>query len=214
MNLVNQPVRIARGECFLPHSDLNPGEKLILMVNAEQVQDGIDALAAAVMSQYFDEAPVVVPILRAAEWTAAQFRQRINPTLGWTFSPAKISSTDGQKRLPKLRVDWLPDPNLVAGRPVQIIDGVVDTGNTLNTAIKGLINQASQVGVIPPSRIAACALVLKEAAQKVDLPQLTAVAFLAGENDWVVGASDEELRGMDLNDRFAYGLPGIAHIQI
>lgn len=215
MSFINTPVQLSRRpERLAYHQDLQEGEQLVELATEGEVDHALGQMVDCLREYYPDEPPLCVVVYRAAEGTIERLRQ-INPTLFSDLSAMVIKTTDGTHRLSNPVVTGRPSPDRVSGRRVLVVDGVIDTGHTLRTTIDDISTQAEAVAdrFLPPTDIKACVAVLKERAQQFAVPELVACAMLADKDDWVVGVSNST-RGMDLDDRFAYELPGLYHIAV
>lgn len=200
-----------RPDHFGRHPDLKDGEQLIELATPTEVDEALGKMAEALKTYYREEPPVCVPVYRAAQGTMDRLR-RINPDFFGDVGAMAVSTTDGQGRRSEPRVTKLPASDQMANRHVLLVDGVLDSGNTLRVGIDAILAQSERSSVSPPRDVQACVAVEKVGAGKYEVPELIAVAMRARKDDWVVGISDGEQRGMDLSDRFAYGLPGVYHI--
>lgn len=215
MGFINTPVQLSRRpERLAYHQDLQEGECLIELATGPEVDHALGQMVHALREYYPDEPPLCVVVYRAAEGTIDRLR-RIDEVLFSDLSAMAIKTTEGTHRLPHPVVTKRPRPDRISGKRVLVVDGVIDTGDTLRTAIDDISTQADAVAdrLPPPTEIKACVAVLKKGAQRYDVPELISCAMMASKDDWVVGVSNSK-RGMDLDDRFAYELPGLYHIKL
>lgn len=215
MGFINTPVQLSRRpERLAYHRDLQEGEQLVELATGPEVDRALGQMVSCLREYYPDKPPLCIVVYRAAEGTIDRLL-KIDPSLFSDLSSMVVKTTDGTHRLPNPVVTKHPRPDRVSGRRVLVVDGVIDTGHTLRTAIDDISTQADAVvdRFPPPTEIKACVAVMKEGAQQFAVPELVGCAMLADKDNWVVGVSNST-RGMDLDDRFAYELPGLYHIQL
>ncbi len=213
--MINTPVQLARRPEQLGwHRDLQKGEQLVELASPSEVDRALGQMTEALRTYYHGEVPLCVVVYRAAEGTIDRLRRR-DQVLFSNLSAMAIKTTDGTRRLPEPVVTKRPRPERLSGRRVLVVDGVEDSGHTLRIVIDDIMAQATATAdrFPPPRDIKACVAVIKEGAQTYEVPELIACAMIADKDDWVVGISNSS-RGIDLEDRFAFNLLGLYHIQL
>ncbi|MCI2031489.1 hypoxanthine phosphoribosyltransferase [Limosilactobacillus sp.] len=100
-----------------------------VLYTQEQIDQRIDELATTLSAKYRDELPVVVPVMTGAMMFAAELMKKLNLKLNIDY--VDVSSYEGSsKSSGKVRLlrDLSHD---VSGRPVLMIEDIIDTGHTL-----------------------------------------------------------------------------------
>jgi hypoxanthine phosphoribosyltransferase len=130
------------------------------MFSEEAIKDRIRELATAIEEDYRGSAPVFVGVLSGSFIFLADLCRMITLDCEIDFvrveSYGKNTTSSGKPQLTLgLKLD-------LAGKPVIIVDEIIDTGLTL----KSLVNEISALG---PSSVKTCTLVDKKAHRRVDL---------------------------------------------
>jgi len=172
------------------------------IVTAAELAAKVAELGAAITADYVDDPPLLVGVLKGAMIFMSDLCRAIALPVDVDFmavsSYGSATRTSGVVRIVK---DLDAD---LAGRHVLVVEDIIDSGLTLNYLRRYL--QARR-----PASLEICALLVKEAEQRVDLA-LRYVGFTIPA-EFVVGY------GLDANERFrnlasvhSYrGDPGVAH---
>ena len=155
------------------------------LIDSETLQARIAELGAQITSDYADDPPLLVCVLKGAFMFVADLVRAIDLPVEVDFmaisSYGSGTQTSGIVRIVKdLEIS-------IEGRAVIVVEDIVDSGLTLSYLLKSL--QARR-----PSSLAICALLTKPERREVDVP-VTYVGFEI-PNKFVVGY------GLDMNERF------------
>jgi hypoxanthine phosphoribosyltransferase len=156
-----------------------------VVVSAKEVHDRVLELGRQITSDYAENPPLLVCVLKGAINFMSDLMRAIELPVEVDFmavsSYGAATKTSGVVRIVKdLDVDLL-------GREVLIVEDVVDSGLTLNYLRQYL-------GARSPRSLEVCALLLKEGEQRVE-QSLKYVGFTI-PSDFVVGY------GLDVNERY------------
>jgi hypoxanthine phosphoribosyltransferase len=156
-----------------------------VVVGAEALQTRVVELGAQVTSDYADEAPLLVGVLKGAMMFISDLARAISLPVDVDFmavsSYGSATRTSGVVRIVK---DLDAD---LAGRHVLVVEDIIDSGLTLNYLRRYL--QARN-----PASVEICALLVKEGEQRVEL-DLRYVGFTI-PSQFVVGY------GLDVGERY------------
>ena len=166
------------------------------LLSATDVQQRIEELACQIAADFADRCPVVIGILNGAAPFMMNLLSLMPSTLAehleYDFVDATSysgSESTGRVQLSReLSVD-------IRGRSVLIVDGIVDTGCTLDAVLTALRREE-------PTEIHTCTLLDKAARRRFDVP--VDYSGFAIDDLFVVGY------GMDLDGRFR----GLRHIAV
>jgi hypoxanthine phosphoribosyltransferase len=156
-----------------------------VVVSADQIQHRVAELGAQITTDYADEAPLLVGVLKGAMHFISDLAQAIELPVDVDFmavsSYGTATKTSGIVRIVKdLDVD-------LTGRHVLVVEDVIDSGLTLNYLRKYL-------GARGASSIEVCALLVKAGSLRVD--QVLRYVGFEIESDFVVGY------GLDVAERY------------
>ena len=100
-----------------------------VLYSQAQIDHRIDELATTISAKYHDEFPVVVPVMTGAMMFAAELMKRLDFKLNIDYVDVS-SYEDSSKSSGKVRLlrDLSHD---VSGRPVLMVEDIIDTGHTL-----------------------------------------------------------------------------------
>jgi len=166
------------------------------LFTAAQVQRRVEELAARVAVDYRDKAPAVIGILNGAAAFMMDLLRLLPPDLAARLQYDFVDATSYTGEASTGRVQLTRRLSVdIASRPVLIVDGIVDSGRTLD-AVLCLLREHH------PSEIRTCALLDKPARRQFDVP----VDYRGFEIEdlFVVGY------GMDLDGAFR----GLRHIAV
>lgn len=155
------------------------------LIDSETLQARIAELGAQITSDYADDPPLLVCVLKGAFMFVADLARAIDLPIEIDFmaisSYGSGTQTSGIVRIVKdLEIS-------IEGRAVIVVEDIVDSGLTLSYLLKSL--QARR-----PRTLAICALLTKPERREVDVP-VTYVGFEIA-NKFVVGY------GLDVDERF------------
>jgi hypoxanthine phosphoribosyltransferase len=155
------------------------------LIDSDTLQARIAELGAQITSDYADDPPLLVCVLKGAFMFVADLVRVIDLPVEVDFmaisSYGSGTQTSGIVRIVKdLEIS-------IEGRAVIVVEDIVDSGLTLSYLLKSL--QARR-----PRSLAICALLTKPERREVDVP-VTYVGFEI-PNRFVVGY------GLDVNERF------------
>ena len=155
------------------------------LIDSETLQARIAELGAQITSDYADDPPLLVCVLKGAFMFVADLARAIDLPIEIDFmaisSYGSGTQTSGIVRIVKdLEIS-------IEGRAVIVVEDIVDSGLTLSYLLKSL--QARR-----PRTLAICALLTKPERREVDVP-VTYVGFEI-PNKFVVGY------GLDVDERF------------
>ena len=100
-----------------------------VLYSQAQIDHRIDELATTISAKYHDEFPVVVAVMTGAMMFAAELMKRLDFKLNIDYVDVS-SYEDSSKSSGKVRLlrDLSHD---VSGRPVLMVEDIIDTGHTL-----------------------------------------------------------------------------------
>ncbi|EEW53291.1 hypoxanthine phosphoribosyltransferase [Limosilactobacillus antri DSM 16041] len=129
-----------------------------VLYSQEEVSQRIDELAATITEKYQGEFPVVVPVMTGAMMFAAELMKRLAFKLNIDYVDVSSYEDNSQS---SGRVRLLRDlSHDVDGRPVLIIEDIVDTGHTLQFLAKLFASRGAK-------SIETCSLLDKPARREV-----------------------------------------------
>ena len=157
---------------------------LEIMITAEEIGKKADELAEEI-SRYFGEKEyIVVTILKGSYIFSADLVRRLSGNLSLDFMTASsyegTNSTGKINIIQDLRVD-------IKGKPVLIVEDIVDTGRTLALIKEEFLNRGAE-------KVKICTLLNKSQARVVPI-DIDYVGFEI-ENKFVVGY------GLDFNEKY------------
>lgn len=169
-----------------------PGPELIPLWPREEIAVRVTALASEIDRDYADSPPVLVGALKGAFIFLADLVREIQAPVEIEF--IRLSSYgSGTESSGDVEVGWGPSRDAIQGRPVIVVEDIIDTGMTTTAAIEHL-DQYS------PSSIRVCTLLDRPERRLVDL-KADYVGFTFSDH-FVVGY------GLDLDQQYRQ-LPGI-----
>ncbi len=132
-------------------------DQLTILYSATEIKDRIKALAASIRSAHPKEPLTLVGILKGATVFVADLIRALEGDVELAFIEMKLEEDGSSAQV------TFTSPVDLANRHVIIVEGIVDTGITLEYLMKHL-------GENEPSSIEVCALLDKKAARRVDIP--------------------------------------------
>jgi hypoxanthine phosphoribosyltransferase len=139
----------SRNSCLLP---------VKILVTAEQIQQSVDQLAAAIRRREQGRPLTVIAVMTGSIVFLADLIRKLDMPL--RVGVVQTSSYQGTKRGPlRINSDMMPD---IAGRDVLLVDDIFDTGNTLFEVI-------AELDQFDPRSIRSAVLLLKKGKQQVSL---------------------------------------------
>ena len=139
----------SRNSCLLP---------VKILVTAEQIQQSVDQLAAAIRCREQGRPLTVIAVMTGSIVFLADLIRKLDMPL--RVGVVQTSSYQGTKRGPlRINSDMMPD---IAGRDVLLVDDIFDTGNTLFEVI-------AELDQFDPRSIRSAVLLLKKGKQQVPL---------------------------------------------
>jgi hypoxanthine phosphoribosyltransferase len=158
----------------------------------EQIAERVAALADEIDRDFASNPPVLVGALKGAFIFLADLSRQIHLPVEIEFM--RLSSYDsGTESSGEVKVAWGPDQAAIQGRPVIVVEDIVDTGLTTNTALEYLRQMR-------PSSLSVCTLLDRPERRTVDVK--ADYAGFTFSDHFVVGY------GLDLDQKYR-GLPGI-----
>jgi hypoxanthine phosphoribosyltransferase len=138
-----------------------------VLVDADEVQQRVAQLGKEITSDFADEPPLLVGVLKGAFMFMADLSRSIDLPVEFDFmavsSYGSATRTSGVVRIVKdLDID-------LTGRRVLIVEDIVDSGLTLSYLRKNLLARG-------PASLDVCALIVKEGLQRND-PDLRYTGF-------------------------------------
>ncbi len=144
-------------------------------LSSEKLAMRIAELGNAISEDFKSQRPVILAVLNGAFIFAADLVRQITTDLDVSF--IRYTSYEGMASTGQVQV-LLPIPNLVKGRPVLLVEDIIDTGRTMHTIIRDVKQKgATQVRV--------ATLLHKPEALEVEVP-IDYLGFKI-ENRFVVG---------------------------
>ena len=166
------------------------------LFTAAQVHRRVEELAANVAVDYCDKAPVVIGILNGAAPFMMDLLRLLPPALAAHLQYDFVDATSYTGTASTGRVELTRQLSVdITSRPVLIVDGIVDSGRTLDAVLHRVREQH-------PSEIHTCTLLDKPARRQLDV--LLDYRGFEIEDLFVVGY------GMDLDGAFR----GLRHIAV
>lgn len=147
-----------------------------MMISEAEIKKTVKALAQDLEARYAGKRPVFLPILNGSYIFAADLTREMNIELETSF--IKLSSYKGTKSTGDLS-QLIGLQESLTGRPVIIIEDIIDTGRTLNRLIPELQS-------LNPESIEVIALLFKPEALQAELNAKYLVGFEI-PNKFVVG---------------------------
>lgn len=163
-----------------------------LFLSAATLQERIARLGAQISQDFAGQRPFLLGVLNGAFIFTADLARHISADLDISF--IRYASYEGMQSSGKIR-SLLPVPDSVAGRPVIIVEDIVDTGQTM----QHIMNQVQEKGA---RSVHIASLLLKPDALTVEL----SVDYLGFEieNRFVVGYGlDYDGHGRQLDSLYA-----------
>jgi hypoxanthine phosphoribosyltransferase len=165
------------------------------VVEAERLQERVAELAAQITADYEGRELFLMGVLKGAVFFLADLTREIGLPCQFDFmavsSYGSMTHTSGVVRI-------LKDLDTsIEGKDVLIVEDIVDSGLTLNYLLRNLRARG-------PSSLEVCALLVKPARRKIDLP-IRYVGFEIPDT-YVVGY------GLDLDQRYR-NLPYVASVE-
>lgn len=147
-----------------------------VLYTQEQIDQRTDELATTLSTKYSDELPVVVPVMTGAMMFAAELMKKLNFKLNIDYVDVS-SYEDSSKSSGKVRLlrDLSHD---VSGRPVLMIEDIIDTGHTLEFLNKLFASRGAK-------SVETCSLLDKPDRREVDV-KADYVGFEV-PNEFIVG---------------------------
>jgi hypoxanthine phosphoribosyltransferase len=171
----------------------SPGDpRLTLLWTPEQIADRVAAIAGEIDQDYATNPPVLVGALKGAFIFLADLVRQMKTPAEIEFM--RLSSYDASTESSgHVRVAWGPSPDAIQGRPVIVVEDILDTGLTTNAALSHLRRKR-------PSSLHVCTLLDRPERRKTEVTADYVGFTFAGH--FVVGY------GLDLDQQYR-GLPGI-----
>ncbi|MBI4571436.1 MAG: hypoxanthine phosphoribosyltransferase [Chloroflexi bacterium] len=178
---------------FGPFSELEAASIHEVLISASELERRVGELGTQISRDYRDEQPLLIGVLRGVTCFMADLMRHISLPVSIDFMA--ISSYGGAESGAVRIVKDLDEP--LEGRPVIVVEDIVDTGMTLNTLLAGLWLRR-------PASVKVCALLDKRVRRLVDVP-IDYVGFEIPD-EFVVGY------GLDFRQKFR-NLPFIATLK-
>jgi len=171
----------------------SPGDpRLVPLWTPEQIADRVAAIAAEIDRDYASNPPVLVGALKGAFIFLADLVRQMKTPAEIEFM--RLSSYDtGTESSGHVRVAWGPNLDAIEGRPIIVVEDIVDTGLTTSAALKHLRRKR-------PSSIRVCTLLDRPERRRTEVTADYVGFTFTGH--FVVGY------GLDLDQQYR-GLPGI-----
>jgi hypoxanthine phosphoribosyltransferase len=164
-------------------------KSFVLFISHERIQEAIRKVASQINEVYAGQSPLFIGVLNGSFMFAAGLMQEIQVDAEITF--IRLSSYSGTQTTGKVR-EVMGLKESVAGRPLVIVEDIVDTGHTLDFLIDYLRN-------LQPASVAVATMLYKPKAYQGKYP----VDFPGMEigNEFVVGYGlDYEGKGRQLRE--------------
>lgn len=171
----------------------SPGDpRLTLLWTPEQIADRVAVIAGEIDQDYATNPPVLVGALKGAFIFLADLVRQMKTPAEIEFM--RLSSYDaGTESSGHVRVAWGPSLDAIQGRPVIVVEDIIDTGLTTSAALNHLRRKR-------PSTIRVCTLLDRPERRRTAVtPDYVGFTF---NGHFVVGY------GLDLDQQYR-GLPGI-----
>ena len=171
----------------------SPGDpRLVPLWTPDQIAERVAAIAGEIDQDYASDPPVLVGALKGAFIFLADLVRQIQTPAEIEF--VRLSSYDaGTESSGRVRVAWGPSLDAIKGRPVIVVEDIVDTGLTTSAALKHLRRKR-------PSSIRVCTLLDRPERRRTEVTADYVGFTFTGH--FVVGY------GLDLDQRYR-GLPAI-----
>ncbi len=145
------------------------------LITAQQIEDRVQNIGAALTTQYGDKCPLFISILSGAFVFASDLMRAFDGHCEVGF--VKLASYQGTRSSGDVQTVMGLEKDL-SGRHLIVVEDIVDTGRTLHFFLDHLRQQG-------PASICTVALLCKPEAQQFDVP----VDYVGFEipNDFVVG---------------------------
>lgn len=163
-----------------------------LYIRSEKIQTAVKNIAEQINKDYEGQEPAFVAILNGSFMFASDVLKLIS--LNCTISFLKLSSYEGTSTTGEVKkLIGFKNKEEIEGRPVIILEDIVDTGNTL-------VNIVEQFKEYNPTEVKIATCLFKPEAYKKDVP----VDYVGIEipNDFIIGY------GLDY-DEYGRNLPDI-----
>ena len=156
------------------------GERLKTLYGSTEIADRVKALAAAIRRRHPQEPLLLVGILKSATVFLADLLRALEGDVDLAFIEMKLQDEGRSARI------TFTSPVELEGRRVIIVEGIVDTGVTLEYLLKHLQERT-------PASLEVCALLDKRQARRVEV-DLHYVGFEVPDV-YVVGYGLDDGRG-------------------
>lgn len=141
------------------------GRPFVPFILASEIQQRVTTIGAALREKFADKKPVFVVMLKGAFIFAADLLRASG--LQAQVDMVRTRSYQGTSNTGTIEFLLAPDPNLIAGRDVILVEDIVDSGLTMQAFLPELERHA-------PASITLVALLHKPAAAQVPIePDLT-----------------------------------------
>ncbi len=147
------------------------------LLEASEIQERVRELGEKISSDYSDEVPLVITVLRGSAIFSSDLVRHMSCDVEMEYL-AVSSYGDGTKSTGAVKIVKDLDTD-VAGREVLIIEDIIDSGLTLNFLVNHLASRY-------PASIRTCSLLLREIDQDNE-PPLDYYGFKIKNDDFVVG---------------------------
>lgn len=123
-----------------------------LMISEEEIREKVVALGQKITEDYANDPPLFIGVLNGAFIFAADLMRSVE--LPTSISFVRLSSYDGLSSSGEVKSLLGLEENIIKGRPVIVVEDIVDTGRTLSVFIEDLKK-------LKPSSVRIAALLLK-----------------------------------------------------
>ena len=174
------------------HEPAFTGPQLTPLWSPEKIAERVRGLAAEIDRDYAPEPPVLVGALKGGFVFLADLVRQMQLPVEIEF--IRLSSYGSETTSSgRVRVQWGPKREAIEGRPVIVVDDILDTGLTTRAALQHLKRKR-------PSSLRLCTLLDRPERRRVEVKaDYTGFTF---SGQFVVGY------GLDLDQRYRH-LPGI-----
>ena len=170
-----------------------PPEGLRVLWTHEQIAEGVDAIADALVSTYRDSPTVnLVPVMTGGMHFAAALSSALERRAPgkWLISPVFAAAyvADGSVTTPSIEFPAGFGGRVDADAPMVVVDDLLDSGTTMAALVARLSERSGG-----PVRVA---VLIERDREREAFPHADFCAFHVREDDWLVGF------GMDTGRRF------------